>query len=63
MVDRRTDPLVQATRTRHSEQGTVELPKTDGEAVHVTIDSVVLAAWIAGVSLQAAKTRCKRMKV
>jgi len=46
---------------RRLEQGTVELPKTDGHQPHVTIDSVELAMWIAGVSLEAAKVRRKRM--
>ena len=43
------------------EQGTVELPKADGDTSHVTIDGVELAMWIAGVSLQSAKTRRKRL--
>ena len=43
------------------EQGTVELPKANGDHSHVTIDSVELAMWIAGVSLKSAKTRRKRM--
>ena len=43
------------------EQGTVELPKADRDTSHVTIDSVELAMWIAGVSLKSAKTRRKRM--
>jgi|SRR6056297_759468 len=46
---------------RRLEQGTVELPTaTDGKS-HVTIDSVELAMWIAGVSLKSAKVRRKRM--
>jgi len=43
------------------EQGTVELPKADRDASHVTIDSVELAMWIAGVALKSGKTRRKRM--
>lgn len=43
------------------EQGTVELPKADGDDSHVSIDSVELAMWIAGVSLKSAKARRKRM--
>src|SRR6056297_4021952 len=46
---------------RRLEQGTVELPKTDGDAKHIVIDNVELAMWIAGVSLKAAKSRRKRM--
>ena len=46
---------------RRLEQGTVELPKPDANASHVTIDSVELAMWLAGVSLKSAKTRRKRM--
>lgn len=48
---------------RRLEQGTVELPKSEGEQSHVTIDSVELAMWIAGVPLKSAKQRRKRMKV
>lgn len=48
---------------RRLEQGTVELPKADGDRSHVTIDSVELAMWIAGVPLKSAKQRRKRMKV
>lgn len=48
---------------RRLEQGTVELPKPDGDQFHVTIDSVELAMWIAGVPLKSAKQRRKRMKV
>ena len=48
---------------RRLEQGTVELPKADGDQSHVTIDSVELAMWIAGVPLKSAKQRRKRMKV
>ena len=48
---------------RRLEQGTVELPKADGDQCHVTIDSVELAMWIAGVPLKSAKQRRKRMKV
>jgi transposase len=46
---------------RRLEQGTVELPKPDGDASHITIDNVELAMWIAGVSLKSAKSRRKRM--
>lgn len=46
---------------RRFEQGTVELPKPDANASHVTIDSVELAMWLAGVSLKSAKIRRKRM--
>jgi transposase len=46
---------------RRLEQGTVELPKVDGEQTHLTIDSVELAMWIAGVPLKSAKVRRKRM--
>lgn len=46
---------------RRLEQGTVELPKPDDDASHITIDSVELAMWIAGVSLKSAKIRRKRM--
>jgi transposase len=46
---------------RRLEQGTVELPKPSANASHVTIDSVELAMWLAGVSLKSAKTRRKRM--
>ncbi|WP_146416085.1 IS66 family insertion sequence element accessory protein TnpB [Crateriforma conspicua] len=48
---------------RRLERGTVELPKPQEGQSHVSIDAVDLAMWIAGVSLQAAKTRRKRMKV
>jgi transposase len=48
---------------RRLEQGTVELPKADGNQNHVTIDSVELAMWIAGVPLKSAQQRRKRMKV
>ena len=48
---------------RRLEQGTVELPKADGDQSYVTIDSVELAMWIAGVPLKSAKQRRKRMKV
>lgn len=48
---------------RRLEQGTVELPKADGDQSHVTIDSVELAMWIAGVPLKSARQRRKRMKV
>lgn len=46
---------------RRLEQGTVELPKNDGDTSHIMIDNVELAMWIAGVSLKSAKTRRKRM--
>ncbi|HRX80555.1 MAG TPA: IS66 family insertion sequence element accessory protein TnpB, partial [Pirellulaceae bacterium] len=48
---------------RRLEQGTVELPKLQVEATHVNIDSVELAMWVAGVSLESAKVRRKRLKV
>ena len=48
---------------RRLEQGTVELPATQSGQSHVTIDSVELAMWIAGVSLKSAKRRRKRMKI
>lgn len=35
---------------RRLKQGTVELPQPDGDQSHVTIDSVELAMWIAGVT-------------
>ena len=47
---------------RRLEQGTVELPKPNECQSHVTIDSVELAMWIAGVPLASAKTRRKRMQ-
>ena len=43
------------------EQGTVELPKAGDDTSHVVIDRVELAMWIAGVSLESAKVRRKRM--
>ena len=46
---------------RRLEQGTVELPKTEGDTSHIVIDNVELAMWIAGVSLKSAKNRRKRM--
>lgn len=46
---------------RRLEQGTVELPKPGSDASHITIDSVELAMWIAGVSLKSARVRRKRM--
>lgn len=46
---------------RRLEQGTVELPKTQGNTSHIVIDNVELAMWIAGVSLKSAKNRRKRM--
>lgn len=46
---------------RRLEQGTVELPKTEGDTSHILIDNVELAMWIAGVSLKSAKNRRKRM--
>jgi transposase len=48
---------------RRLEQGTVELPKPREGQSQVTIDSVELAMWIAGVPLRSAKARRKRMKV
>lgn len=48
---------------RRLEQGTVELPKSCDGSSHITIDSVELAMWIAGVPLKSSKTRRKRMKV
>lgn len=48
---------------RRLEQGTVELPNCEGDTSHVVIDSVELTMWLAGVSLKAAKTRRKRMRV
>ena len=48
---------------RRLEKGTVELPKPHGDQSHITIDSVELAMWIAGVSLKSAKNRRKRMQV
>ena len=48
---------------RRLEKGTVELPKPQSDQAHVTIDNVELAMWIAGVSLESAKVRRKRMKV
>jgi len=48
---------------RRLEQGTVELPRNADNAATVSIDSVELAMWIAGVPLKSAKTRRKRMKV
>ena len=46
---------------RRLEQGTVELPKPEGDVSHVVIDNVELTMWIAGVSLKSAKIRRKRM--
>lgn len=46
---------------RRLEQGTVELPRPQGDQSHITIDSVELAMWIAGVSLKNARVRRKRM--
>lgn len=48
---------------RRLEQGTVELPQATQDAATVSIDSVELAMWIAGVPLKSAKTRRKRMQV
>jgi len=48
---------------RRLEKGTVEMPQAEDDQAHITIDSVELAMWIAGVSLKSAKTRRKRMKV
>ncbi len=47
---------------RRLEQGTVELPKPGDGKSHVTIDSVELVMWLAGVSLKSARTRRKRMR-
>jgi len=46
---------------RRLEQGTVELPRPKDDKTHVTIDSVELAMWIAGVSLKSSRHRRKRM--
>ena len=46
---------------RRLEQGTVELPKPQGNISHVRIDNVELAMWIAGVPLKSARKRRKRM--
>jgi transposase len=46
---------------RRLEQGTVELPKPQGDIAYISIDNVELAMWIAGVPLKSAKTRRKRM--
>ena len=43
------------------EQGTVELPKPGEDTSHIMLDNVELAMWIAGVSLESAKSRRKRM--
>ena len=48
---------------RRLEQGTVELPRPGADQSHITIDSVELAMWIAGVPLKSAKTRRRRMKI
>jgi transposase len=48
---------------RRLEQGTVELPTAEGDQPQITIDSVELAMWLAGVPLKSAKTRRKRMRV
>ena len=48
---------------RRLEQGTVELPQSASDQKHVTIDNVELAMWLAGVSLQSAHPRRKRMQV
>jgi transposase len=47
---------------RRLEQGTVELPKPENGKSHLTIDSVELAMWLAGVPLKSARTRRKRMR-
>lgn len=47
---------------RRLEQGTVELPKPEDGKLHLTIDSVELAMWLAGVPLKSARTRRKRMR-
>lgn len=46
---------------RRLEQGTVELPTPEDDKTHVTIDSVELAMWIAGISLKSSRQRRKRM--
>lgn len=48
---------------RRLEQGTVELPKPQQGQSQLSIDSVELAMWIAGVPLGSARTRRRRMKV
>ena len=48
---------------RRLEQGTVELPKAQEGQAQVTIDSVELAMWIAGIPLKSASVRRKRMKI
>ena len=48
---------------RRLEQGTVELPKPNGDTSHVMIDSVELAMWIAGVSLKSAKKQTQTNEV
>lgn len=46
---------------RRLEQGTVELPRPKAGNQQVTIDNVELTMWLAGVPLQSAKVRRKRM--
>ena len=46
---------------RRLEQGTVELPEPNAGASCVTIDSVELTMWLAGVPLKSARNRRKRM--
>lgn len=45
------------------EQGTLELPKPDGSQTYVTLDAAQLAMLLAGVPLDQARTRRKRMMV
>jgi transposase len=47
---------------RRLEQGTVELPKSEDGKSQLTIDSVELAMWLAGVPLKSARIRRKRMR-
>ena len=43
------------------ERGTIELPRADDKAAHVTIDPTQLAMLLGGVPLASAKRRRKRM--
>lgn len=43
------------------ERGTIELPRADDKASHVTIDQTQLAMLLGGVPLASAKRRRKRM--
>ena len=45
------------------EKGTLELPKPDGSQTYVSLDSAQLAMLLAGVPLDQARTRRKRMNV